>query len=153
MAFRVTLTTLVASLVWATLASAQAGSPAGPVPPEFLEKRRAALAERIGTGVAVVRSAHEKSIEGDYPQDSDFRQENDFFYLTGIEAADSWLILSIKDGAVAARLYLPPRNPGQEQWTGVRLGPGPEAERISGIDNVRPTDRLKADLAQLLSAP
>ena len=35
----------------------QAGSPAGPVPVERLQARRAALLDRIKSGIAVVRSA------------------------------------------------------------------------------------------------
>ena len=147
------LTTTLFCLLFSGFASAQTGSPAGPVPADLLARRRAALAQRVGDGVVVMRAAQERSIEGDYPQDSDFRQENDFFYLTGIEAADAWLVLSVRQGTAAARLYLPQRNPAQEQWTGVKLGPGAEAERLSGISDVRATDRLKADLAQLLGAP
>ena len=46
-------------------ASAQIGSPAGPVPVERLVARRAALLDSIGTGIAVLRSATQRSVEGD----------------------------------------------------------------------------------------
>jgi hypothetical protein len=72
---------------------AQAGSPAGPVPVERLSARRAALIDRIGTGVAVLRSGNLRSLERDYPQDSDYREDSDFFYLTGLEAPGGWLVL------------------------------------------------------------
>jgi Xaa-Pro aminopeptidase len=39
-------------------------------------------------------------------------------------------------------LFLPPRNPGQERWTGLRLGPDAAAARLSGIATVLPTDSL-----------
>ncbi len=128
----------------------QTGSPAGPVPVERLAARREALLERIGTGVAVLRSAEPRSIEGDYPQDSDFRQENGFFYLTGLETPGASLVLVAGDGGPDdAILYLPPRRPGQERWTGPRLGPGPEAARITGIADVRSAERAESELAAL----
>jgi Xaa-Pro aminopeptidase len=78
-----------------------------------------------------------KSIEGDYPQDSDFRQHNDFFYLTGLETADSWLLLSADaNGSRSEALFIPERNPDQEQWTG-RKPSFEEAAAISGIAGVR----------------
>ena len=80
-------------------APAQAGSPAGPVPVERLSARRAALIDRIGTGVAVVRSGSLRSLERDYPQDSDYREDSDFFYLTGLEAPGGALVLVARRGA------------------------------------------------------
>ena len=68
----------------ATGLSAQVGSPAGPVPVEYLSARRADLLKRMGNGIAIIRSSEQRSIEGDYPQDSDYRENNDFFYLTGL---------------------------------------------------------------------
>src|ERR671916_560228 len=75
-------------------AHAQIGSPAGPVPVPQLEARRNALLDRLGNGIAILPSAKIRSIEGDYPQDSDYREHNDFFYLTGLEAPGAWLILA-----------------------------------------------------------
>ncbi len=133
-------------------AVAQVGSPAGPVPEEQLAARRAALMERIGTGVVVLRSAEPRSIAGDYPQDSDFRQDNDFFYLTGLETAGSYLVLVARaDGPDEEVLFLPPRDPAEERWTGPKLGPGPEAARITGIGDVRSAEGAEAAIAELAS--
>ena len=134
-----------------TAALAQAGSPAGPVPVERLTARRTALLERIGNGVALIRSADEKSIEGDYPQDSDFRQDNNFFYLTGLETPESWLALvAHKDGPDSVILYIPPRNSDQERWTGPKLGPGPEATAATGIADVRSSRNARSEIRELL---
>lgn len=131
--------------------AAQVGSPAGPVPPELLARRRAALFQRLSTGIAIVRSAAARSIEGEYPQDSDFRQDNDFFYLTGLETPESWLVLvSRADGAREVRLYLPARDAAAERWTGPQLGPGAEAAQISGIVDTRPSERAAAELEELI---
>jgi Xaa-Pro aminopeptidase len=144
---------LFCSLVGAPLA-AQAGSPAGPVPVARLTARRAALLDLIGNGIAIVRSADEKNIEGDYPQDSDFRQDNDFFYLTGLETAGSWLVLiahdSLPDQTI---LYIPARDSLQETWTGPTLGPGTEATSQTGIADTRPSRSAKKELHDLVSTP
>lgn len=147
---------LIMALAWggvAAPAAAQVGSPAGPVPVERLAARRAALLQRVGTGVAVLRSADSRDIEGDYPQDSDYREDNDFFYLTGLEAPGGWLVLTAREGgAHDAVLYLPARNPDTERWTGPQLGPGPEATKLTGIREVRPIERLAGDLRALAAS-
>ncbi|HET8622760.1 MAG TPA: aminopeptidase P N-terminal domain-containing protein [Gemmatimonadales bacterium] len=138
--------------------SAQQGSPAGPVPVDRLGARREALAKRLGTGVAVMRSGVERSIEGSYPQDSDYREDNDFFYLTGVEVPNAWLVLVASDGALAESvLYLPPRDTvthyRSEQWVGPQLTPGPEATARTGIQDVRSTDRVGRELPALVFGP
>lgn len=127
---------------------AQWDSPAGPVPVEVLQARRAALLDLLDGAPAVFGSAHIKSIEGDYPQDSDFRQDNDFFYLTGLESRESWLTFNLgAPGEVV--LYLPRRNPGEERWTGPVLGPGPEATERTGIPSVQSAEAFVPRLRQL----
>ncbi len=61
----------------------------------------------MGSGIAVLRSSKERNIEGDYPQDSDYRESNDFFYLTGIESKDSWLLVVADSGRATRRDALP----------------------------------------------
>ncbi len=146
-------------LVSATsVAIAQAGSPAGAVPVERLEARRAALAKRMGDGVAVLRSSTERSIEGDYPQDSDYREDNDFFYLTGAEAPEAWLVLVARDSAVArVILYLPVRDTitpyRSEQWVGPRLNPGPAATALTGVQDVRSSELARREIPALVFGP
>ena len=124
----------------ATLAAATPGEPIDVSPAERLQARRAALAELVGDGVVLLRSASTKSIEGDYPQDSDFRQENNFFYLTGLEVPDSWLVLIASGGKLKAEiLFIPERDPASEMWT----GPKPsfeEASTVAGVVDVRNVD-------------
>jgi len=120
---------------------AQVGSPAGPVPVADLVARRADLLKRMKNGVAVVPSSHERDIETDYPQDSDYREDDDFFYLTGLESPNSWLVLIARDTLEPqVYLYMPARDTAQERWTGPLLGPGPEASAITGIQEVRTAD-------------
>ncbi|HTC24453.1 MAG TPA: aminopeptidase P N-terminal domain-containing protein [Gemmatimonadales bacterium] len=150
--FSALLLVVACSTAWA-----QAGSPAGAVSVARLEARRAALAKRLGNGVAVLRSSTERSIEGDYAQDSDYREDNDFFYLTGAEAPESWLVLVARDSALAqVILYLPTRDTvtkyKSEQWVGARLNPGPAATALTGIQDVRASDLAAKEIPALVLA-
>ena len=130
----------------------QAGSPAGPVPPERLQARRQALLARIRSGVAIIQGARELSNDppdSEYPQASAFRQDNDFFYLTGLETRDSWLILTAGDsGRGEAHLFIPERDPEAERWTGPKLGPGAEAATATAIpaDHIHSADSVEVFL-------
>lgn len=146
------IATLVALLATLPVGlAAQVGSPAGPVPPAVLAARRAALARAMENGVAIIQSARERSIESDYPQDSDYRESNDFFYLTGLEAKDSWLVVVADSGQGESVLFLPARDSLQERWTGPTLGPGEEASRITGIEATRNADSADAYVRQVVA--
>ncbi len=109
--------------------------------------RRRALAHRIGRGVVLIPAAHERELERDYIQDNDFRQHNTFFYFTQLETQDAWLIVTVRGpDSVDTELFLPPRNPAAERWTGLRLGPDAAAARLTGIPTVWPTDSLERRL-------
>ena len=133
-------------------AAAQAGSQAGPVPVANLQARRQALIAKIKSGVAIIRGATELSNDppdSKYPQATSFRQDNDFFYLTGLETHDSWLIITATDSSRGeAHLFLPPRDPAVERWTGPKLGPGAEAAAATGVPvaNIHPADSVEAFL-------
>jgi len=105
--------------------------------------RRRALLLRIGRGAVLIPAAHERDLEKDYVQDNDFRQSNTFFYFTQLETQDAWLLMTARGpDSLETVLFLPPRNPSQERWTGLRLGPDSVAARLSGIATVLPTDSL-----------
>jgi Xaa-Pro aminopeptidase len=112
--------------------------------------RRRALARRIGRGVVLVPAAHERDLELDYVQDNDFRQHNTFFYLTQLEAKDAWLVMTVRGpDSVETVLFLPPRNPARERWTGAAIGPDSVAARLTGIATVLPTDSLERRLQRV----
>jgi Xaa-Pro aminopeptidase len=135
----------------ATAAQAQAGSPAGPVPVQRLAARRAALMDSIGTGIAILRSGQLRSLDRDYPQDSDYREDNDFFHLTGLEAPGSWLVLVARDSAPdEAVLFLPPRSPVAERWTGRGGLRAEEATRLTGITDVRSAASAEEEIQGLV---
>lgn len=113
-----------------------------PIDTASVAARRRALAARVGHGVVLVPAAHERDVERDYLQDNDFRQSNAFYYLTELEAQDAWLVLVAKGDAVETVLFLPPRNPSRERWTGLRLGPDSTAARLTGVARVVSSDSL-----------
>src|SRR5438034_2666375 len=157
----VALLLLVAgAAVAAAQARAAAGAPVGggapvpelpgmgrPVGTAAVAARRRALLQRIGRGTVLIPAAHERDLEKEYVQDNDFRQNNTFFYFTELETQDAWLLLTARGpDSLDTVLFLPPRNPGQERWTGLRLGPDSVAARLSGIPTVLPTDSLEREL-------
>ena len=56
-------------------------------------------------------------------------EDNDFFYLTGLETPDAWLALNF-GGEGGAVLYLRPRSPSVGAVDGGVIGPGPKAQAI-----------------------
>jgi len=107
--------------------------------------RRRALMRRIGRGTVLIPAGHERNIEQDYVQDNDFRQDNTFYYFTELETQDAVLMMTARGpDSVGTVLFLPPRTPSQERWTGLRLGPDSVAVRLSGIATVLPIDSLDA---------
>ena len=116
-----------------------------PVDTAAVAARRRALLKRIGRGTVLISAAHERNIEQDYVQDNDFRQDNTFYYFTELETQDAFLLLTARGpDSLDTVLFLPPRTPSQERWTGLRLGPDSVAVRLSGIAKVLPVDSLEA---------
>ena len=115
---------------------------------EATAARRRGLLQRIGRGAVLIPAGHERDLEKDYVQDNDFRQWNTFFYFTELETQDAWLLMTARGpDSLETVLFLPPRDPSQERWTGLRLGPDTTAARLSGIATVLPTDSLERRLA------
>jgi len=140
------------ALVWSadTKLSGQAESPAGPVPVDMLEARRSRLIDSTHGVPIIIGASRLKDLESEYPQDSDFRQTNDFFYLTGLETPAAWLVLNLPEPGSRV-LFIEPRDPSQELWTGRKLGPGPEARSRSGIEDVRSTEDFASDVSAWLA--
>src|SRR5437764_992077 len=78
-----------------------------------------------------------------------FRQENDFFYLTGLTQPGATLVIAPGAAKMREMVFLPPANPARESWTG-HLFTAPEAREISGIQNVHEAGQLNGFLATLI---
>lgn len=111
----------------------------------YEERRRRLRASLPDNALAIVAAAHEviRNRDAEYP----FRQSSDFWYLTGFTEPDAVLVMAPNQ---PDRLFVRPRDPNQEVWTGRRLGP----ERVHahlGIDEGYPLDALPGQLAELLA--
>jgi Xaa-Pro aminopeptidase len=109
-------------------------------PPEEFAARRAQVIEKIGDGVAILQGTTER------PGEQALRQNNQFFYLTGVVEPRA---LAIIDGrAKKTTIFLQPKNERREQrMMGPALSPGREAAAATGIDEVLPRDEFAAALA------
>jgi Xaa-Pro aminopeptidase len=105
-------------------------------PPEEFAARRAKVMTAVGDGVAVLQGATE------LPSYLRFRQNNQVYYLTGVEVPRA--IVLIDGRARTTTLYLPPRDERQERSEGPILVPGDEAVRLTGIEAVVPRDQFAA---------
>jgi Xaa-Pro aminopeptidase len=99
-----------------------------------LAGRRAAVSKRIGPqGMLLLFSGESRVYTGDV--DYPFRQENNLYYLTGINQEGISLLLI--PGAKRTRevLFIPRRNPARETWTGHMMS-AEEARARSGIKEI-----------------
>jgi Xaa-Pro aminopeptidase len=118
--------------------------------------RRIALAQKMSGGVAVIFAGS----EADGPNAVfGFRQENNFFYLSGSTEPGAALVIAsavtakenVAPRAYTEILFLPIHNVAQEKWTGPKLGAdNPQAPAISGFDRVENLDLMPAELAKIL---
>ncbi|HUS87722.1 MAG TPA: aminopeptidase P family protein [Bacteroidales bacterium] len=98
-----------------------------PVPKEILELRRKEFMKSIGDAVAIFPG----EVRNRYGQ-VDENVARYFYYLTGFEDSNAWLILN-PGGEEKYLLFVRPFNPGQVIWTGEM--PGVEGTRdLYGVD-------------------
>jgi Xaa-Pro aminopeptidase len=138
------------------LAAAKSSSALDRQPNSDYHARREALAKKVA-GVVVLFAA----TENDGPNDLyGFRQDDNFFYLSGLSEPGAALLIASAVDAKAdtpARsyteiLFLPPRNLTQEKWTGPKLGAeNPEASKITGFDRVEDMGQLPDDVARYVA--
>src|SRR5947209_5062136 len=99
-----------------------------------LTARRHAAMDRIGDhGVLILNAAEPRNYANDV--DWPFRQENDFFYLTGLTQPGATLVLVPGGGKIREMIFLPKPDPFRETWTG-HMTTMAEAREISGIQDV-----------------
>lgn len=115
---------------------------------EEYRARRDALIAQLPANAAVVlpgASLVTRSHDSEYT----FRQNSDFYYLTGITEPDALLVLLPGHDAGQSIVFCQDRDPTMEAWTGRRLGArGVEAEH--GIDQAFENADREAQLPALL---
>lgn len=141
---RSTSTGLFCCLLWLNAFAAN-------VEPESVRElavRRARVMDKMGgQGILILFSGDQKNFSNDvhYP----FRQENNLFYLTGINQQGITLVLVPENTKQREILFLPKPIPSQEVWTGHKLS-HEEARAISGIENIWHADEFERYLDAVL---
>jgi Xaa-Pro aminopeptidase len=116
--------------------------------------RRVALAAKLHGGVAVLFAAEEPVLDF-----MPYRQDEDFYYLTGWnEPGAALLIVGDAPQAQAPRtykeiLFLPTRDLRMEKYTGAKLdAASPGVVEATGLDSVQPMTELPAVLNRLIES-
>jgi Xaa-Pro aminopeptidase len=111
-------------------------------PAQEYRSRRERLAQRIKGNVLVLRAAPDQKLV-------EYQPERNFYYLTGFSEPDAILLLDAASQPPEEFLFLPARRAVEERWTGLKLGPGSEAEKMTGIAKVLPMSDFDATLKKV----
>ncbi|BCE00616.1 Xaa-Pro aminopeptidase [Marinicellulosiphila megalodicopiae] len=107
--------------------------------------RRQALIQLLPENcVAIIAGATEQTRNNDV--EFPFRQTSDFYYLTGFEEPDAFLVLCPKRSDGETILFVRPKDKNMEIWNGYRAGPegaiqdylADEAFEVEQIDEIVP---------------
>jgi Xaa-Pro aminopeptidase len=111
----------------------------------FADRRRR-FAESIGDAVAVIPAGRETRRNAD--TDYEFRQDSDFYFLTGFDEPDAVLLLNPAHAKERYVLFVRPRDREMEIWNGHRAGvEGAIADY--GADTAYTVDRFDDKLREL----
>jgi Xaa-Pro aminopeptidase len=134
---RCALPLLLCSLIAAPLAAQ--------IPRAEYAARRDSLAAAMHDGVLLALGGQEPAEDflSFYPRPA-------FFYLTGVLEPDAALVIVKRNSTVTTTLFVQPRDPGREAWTGTRLG-AEGMTRATGIP-AHTVDQLRPMLDSVLSA-
>lgn len=104
-------------------------------------QRREALAARLPDAVVLVLGAREPT--QDYLE---FYQNPSMLYLSGIKEPDAALVMVKQGGRFSGTVFVLPRDPAAETWTGIRLGTE-GATKVTGLPA-----RQRESLTQVLDS-
>lgn len=107
-------------------------TPPADLPVTVYQERRARLIQALGGCVAVLSAQGEVS-----GITEDYRQDADFYWLTGVNEPHAHLVLLPKSAYRKVVLLLKPRDPEAERWTGPRAPLSPELAATYGVDRVQ----------------
>ena len=120
--------------------------------PSYFKKRRETLVGYQADAVYVFagQTLMTRNDDVHYP----FRQDSSFYYLTGFDEPDAWLVLvpnANRPGTHKSVLFVQERNPLRELWDGERYGPE-GAVRVFGVDEAYVNTEFDAKMLEYLKA-
>ena len=112
----------------------------------YKDRRKQVLAQ-MQNAIAILPSARmqTRSNDTEFP----FRQESNFYYLTGFNEPDCLLLLCKHGKKTKTVLFLRERDPEMEMWVGKRLGVEAAAKDL-GVDEAYDIKKLEEHLPKLL---
>jgi hypothetical protein len=111
--------------------------------PQAFAARRAALASQLKTGYAILFARN------DIPEAAHYREDNDFFYFTGLQDSGAVMVMDVEKGNVT--IYEPQQAGRTAQVYGPNLLALPAAEQQSlGFKTVLPIGNLDINLSTIL---
>jgi Xaa-Pro aminopeptidase len=110
------------------------------------KKRRDEFMRGIGRGVAIFPAAPSPIRNGDV--EHEYRQDTDFYYLTGFEEPNAVAVLAPNHPEHKFTLFVQPKDREREVWTGWRAGVE-GAKRDFGADAAFTIDKLDEELPKL----
>lgn len=111
------------------------------------QARREQLMAKIGTGTAIFKSAPVAVMHNDV--EYAFRQDSDFFYLTGFNEPEAVAVLAPHHEEHRFILFVQPKEREKEVWTGYRTGVDAAKEKF-GADEAYPIAELNEKLPKYL---
>lgn len=111
-------------------------------------RRRAQLLAAVPANAAILVAAASLKVRN---RDAEyaFRQDSDFYYLTGFNEPDALLLLLPGRAEGEAVMFCPPRDPQMEIWTGYRAGPE-GCVRNFGMDQAFELKQIETEVPELL---
>jgi Xaa-Pro aminopeptidase len=107
-------------------------TPAAELPATVYQARRAKVLKALGGCATVISAQGETS-----GITEDFRQDGDFYWLTGVNEPGAHLLLQPNSPYRKVTLFLKSRDPEAERWTGPREPISPDLIEKYGVDVVR----------------
>lgn len=111
------------------------------------QQRRSQVMSKIGNGTAIFASAPPSVMHKDV--DYNFRQDSDFYYLTGLNEPDAIAVIAPHHSEHQFILFVRPKDWSKEVWSGLRLGVDAAKEKF-GADAVYQISELREKLPQYL---
>ncbi|NDJ18158.1 aminopeptidase P N-terminal domain-containing protein [Myxacorys almedinensis] len=109
------------------------------------QQRRDRFLEKIGNGTAILRSAPTAVMHNDV--EYNFRQDSDFFYLTGFNEAHCVAVFAPWHETHKFVLFVQIKDRDKETWSGYRIGVE-AAKEMYGADEAYPITELDEKLPQ-----